>query len=959
MEYRLRWNSMPGAELPIGVKDPCDQIEFEHSGVMQSHVVLLNIDRHTHRILNASLNAAEILGVTSRAVIGDEFGKNYFSNIHILIAFYASVQRIPLQRLVSVRGQTFFAQGVVQEHRILLELESTNHRFDSPLSTNSNPLLSIISEIEQAQELSQLADLLTVKMRRVLKVDRVMVYRFDHLFNSEVISEDRDPRYPNAYLGLRFPARDFPRSARRMLQATALRNTVDQFSDGSKIEPANDPEFGSPLDLTWINGRGAAGACQTFYRNIGIRSTITFPITVAGRLWGMVACHHSHPYRISPALFPIFVCFAKLASNAFERLLLAEVRKADELAKATAKRIEAADSRQQEWIDGLDEYAHLLQSLIDCSAFIVRIAGKISVAGSLDLVTNVIEFADKIAMFANHQFMVTNCLAQDMPEFASIASSVAGVIAVPLKSQEGDIAIWVRREAIRDVVWAGNPQANIGIQDSGQLNLSPRSSFDPWRVTMAGNSTPWTERDLYAVESASKRLELLALSWCGQQASRTKSEFISCMSHEIRTPMTAIIGFAELLAEHISQRNQKEDAIAVDYIDTIQRNSRHLLTLIDDILDLAKIESGKILIENMDVDAEAVAHEVISLMHVRAIQKKVDLKLDYHESVPRSIRTDPFRLRQILNNLVGNAIKFTEHGSVTLAVVQEPSQPERIIFRVRDTGIGIAPEVLTTLFTPFKQADGSTTRRFGGSGLGLWICKRLVALLDGTMDVTSIPGKGSCFSLSLKLEQGASKGKLPQTPSSETRPQNLDSGRRSEGAGIPLKDHRIMVVEDGPDNQRLILALLKKAGATVTLFENGKQALQHLAQQAHPFASGGVQVPYDIILCDIHMPECDGLTFVRKVCEIGYHVPVVALTAMAMQADIDGCLQAGFTSHLRKPIDRKSLIETCKRLSEGARASHAVRLTTGVSLSPDKGALSDLCEVDASMVPLLTNRLDR
>ncbi|MBN2473675.1 MAG: PAS domain S-box protein [Pirellulales bacterium] len=399
-----------------------------------------------------------------------------------------------------------------------------------------------------------------------------------------------------------------------------------------------------------------------------------------------------------------------------------------------------------------------------------------------------------------------------------------------------------------------------------------------------------------ALERANRRLEEHSLS--AQEASRTKSEFLANMSHEIRTPMTAILGFSEnLLLPDLSE----EDRVVA--VETIRRNGKHLLALINDILDLSKVEAGKLDVERIACSPGQVIEDVRSLMHSRALEKGLEFQVEYATGLPETILSDPTRLRQILINLVGNAVKFTEEGSVWLVVgFQHPQDGEEpfLYFEVTDTGIGMTPEQTERLFQPFAQADSSTTRRFGGTGLGLTICKRLSEKLGGTVEVSSQLGVGSTFRVTIatgKLDGVAVVEKPAATVSRFVEPQPA----LAASAPVDKLDCRVLLAEDAPDNQRLICLILNKLGARVTVAENGQIAYKQ-AMEAWRMAE-----PFDVVLMDMQMPILDGYQTTRRLREQRYTGPIVALTAHAMASDRAKCLQAGCDAYLSKPIERERL----------------------------------------------------
>jgi len=402
----------------------------------------------------------------------------------------------------------------------------------------------------------------------------------------------------------------------------------------------------------------------------------------------------------------------------------------------------------------------------------------------------------------------------------------------------------------------------------------------------------FTDRHRKVHELVTQRTrELAEANRQARAASKAKTEFLANMSHEIRTPMTAILGFADLLTE--PGLPVKEHS---SHVETIKRNGDHLLTIINDILDLSKIEAGKLQIERIKVDLCQIVNEVVSLMRVRAGGKGIDLSVDFAFPIPRTIKTDAMRVRQILMNLVGNAIKFTEQGGVKLRVRvgQADDHNATVVVDVIDTGVGIPSDKLANLFSAFEQADYSTTRQYGGSGLGLTISRRLAQMLGGDIEVKSEVGSGSTFTLSMQV--GVVQPDITYQNLSEALHEKTPKAQRKERQSLNV---RALLVEDGPDNQRLISFLLRKAGCDVELAENGLIGFEKA------LADG----PFDIILMDMQMPQMDGYTATAKLREAGYEGPIVALTAHAMSADREKCLSAGCDDYISKPVSRPQLIK--------------------------------------------------
>ena len=395
-----------------------------------------------------------------------------------------------------------------------------------------------------------------------------------------------------------------------------------------------------------------------------------------------------------------------------------------------------------------------------------------------------------------------------------------------------------------------------------------------------------------ALRRSNEEIEFARLA--AEEANQAKSEFLANMSHEIRTPMTAILGYAELV---------RDDALAneetKEFVSTIRRNGEHLISIINDILDLSKIEAGRMTVERTPCTPHEIAKEVIEMFRRRADDRGIGIELALEWPLPRQISTDPTRLRQILANLVGNAVKFTEQGSISLTVRRATPVSRQVVFQVRDSGIGMNAIELAEIFKPFSQADSSHTRRFGGTGLGLAISQRLATLLGGAISVQSRKGSGSTFSIDV---DGGELALGEQIHSSDELRRRTRVPAEEAEPGTSTCSARVLLAEDGADNQRLISHILGKSGAQVVVVGDGRAAVDAAFEAQEAGAA------FDIVLMDMQMPVLDGYGATRELRERGYTRPIVALTAHAMTGDRERCLETGCDAFLSKPIDRKALI---------------------------------------------------
>ena len=487
----------------------------------------------------------------------------------------------------------------------------------------------------------------------------------------------------------------------------------------------------------------------------------------------------------------------------------------------------------------------------------------------------------------------------------------------------------VHKDDIAEVFTAWTEAIRGGSSFQGEFRVRTSNQGDHrWHLTRAlpvqdsqGQVIRWfgTATDIHEHKTIQHQLQ--RSRWEAAAASHVKSEFLANMSHEIRTPMTAILGYAELLAD------KEDDPEKREFLEIIERNGSFLLEIINDILDLSKIEAGKLEIHAEPFDLVPLVEDIRSLMQLRANENRIDFRVEYVQPMPRQIHSDPKRLRQILLNLVGNAIKFTSQGGVALRI---SCHEEQVVFEVVDTGIGMSPQQVEQLFQAFRQADGSVSRQYGGSGLGLAISQRLAKMLGGEITVESQLHQGSTFTCAIHsgtIDGGAIDG-TPQREIARHETTPTDAGHstatRDHSPPCPPKNKRngqgpgrasradsapatltccVLVVDDRRDVRFLAGRILTKAGAEVRYAEDGVEAVQLVQQWL------AEQSPPDIVLMDMQMPILDGYQATQRLRELGFQQPIIALTADAMHGDMDRCLSSGCNAYISKPIDSRELID--------------------------------------------------
>ncbi|MDO3378559.1 hybrid sensor histidine kinase/response regulator [Geoalkalibacter halelectricus] len=395
-----------------------------------------------------------------------------------------------------------------------------------------------------------------------------------------------------------------------------------------------------------------------------------------------------------------------------------------------------------------------------------------------------------------------------------------------------------------------------------------------------------------------------------ERANRLKSEFLANMSHEIRTPMNGVMGMVELA------RDRARDQEQLEMLDLARQSAGSLLKLLNDILDISRIEADKLLIEPHPFDPRELVEKTLAEFQPQAREKNLELRCEIDPQLVGQVKGDSFRLRQVLVNLLGNAVKFTEQGGIFVRVEGMPGKDSdtasKLVFSVTDTGVGIAEDKLPELFQLFTQVDGSLTRRHGGSGLGLALSRKLAEMMGGSVEVNSRMGKGSTFRLILPLEE---LGAAPQGAAVREARQDACWGADSAAA----RSGRILLVEDTPVNIRYVQALLSKAGHEVLVAQTGAEAVAIWERE-----------PIDLILMDLQLPVMDGYAAAGRIRELEQlkgrsRVPIIALTAHAMKGDRERCLAAGMDDYLAKPLDARRLREVCARYLNGNKVELAAR----------------------------------
>lgn len=416
----------------------------------------------------------------------------------------------------------------------------------------------------------------------------------------------------------------------------------------------------------------------------------------------------------------------------------------------------------------------------------------------------------------------------------------------------------------------------------------------------------------------------------------TKSEFLANMSHEIRTPLTSILGFAEICLDSDQSMLTRSKAIK-----TIIKSGQYILLLVNEILDLSKIEAGKLVIEKIPFSIINVLSDVEQIISIKAKEKGLVFRMNFDFPIPETVISDPVRVEQILLNICSNAIKFTERGTVSLHVSYQ-NEASKLVFKIMDAGIGISKDQQEKIFKPFEQAELSTTRKFGGTGLGLSLSKKIAKIIDGDIFVDSVLGKGSCFTFSLNVGDTENIHYIYEYTDNVAEDKLLDTNIEA-----PLLSGKVLLVEDNSDIQALVKILLTKTGVKVDVVNNGLEAIKAVDEKK-----------YDLVFMDIEMPVMNGMVAMEKLQDKGYNIPVIVMSANAMDTDRELYQSVGFSDFIAKPIDRHNLYEVVTKYLELRKSEGRKLVMLTSNLIKDEPGLIDLIEKFMVRLPAFQEKIN-
>lgn len=966
----------------LALLEDCSEEAVYAPGYIQPHGVLVVLQPNL-KILQVSENVEQFFGIAAVDLLGQPLQQlltrsqvNQIAefllqgNLNSCNSFELKVRKVksssPSGNSSKARTRNFWGTLYRTAQTILLELEPRTTTERTHSLQFYHRLQTAILNFRSAVSLSDLAQTLAKEIKAITGFDRVMVYRFATDEHGVVIAEEKE-NHLESYLGLHYPATDIPAPARQLFYRNWVRQIPNVNAASVRLmtyqdalnDSACDPDLvqSSSVDLSQCVLRGVHPAHTEYLQNMGVVSSLTISLVDDQHLWGLISCHHCSPKQVDYETRKSCEFLGQFASIELVHQQERELNQYRTQVKAIQDNLHRAFLHEPNFIEQvLTRHGDQLLELVRAPGVAIVLDQQIALIGQTPSLDEVQSLVTWLPQLNQHEIYLTQCLARPYPLAKKLKHCASGILTISIVLQQKSYyLIWFRPEQIQTVNWAGNPHTAIFIDPSGEKHLTPRKSFELWKETVQEMSLPWEPAEVEAALMMRNTLMLAVLEFSQAAleqaaeraaiANRAKSQFLAKMSHELRTPLNAILGFTQVMARSPDASNEFQEHLGI-----ISRSGEHLLSLINDVLEMSRIEAGQLVLTERHFNLHRMLRSVQDLFTLKAAQKGLILRFEIHETVPRYVCSDEAKLRQILINLISNAIKFTAQGSVTVQVSTTFRPPSRqtvsqgcacypnspnpchllgLSLAVTDTGCGIAVQDWESVFEAFMQTEQG--RHAEGTGLGLSISRQFARLMQGDITVQSTVNRGSTFTCNVVLRQPEAISLVePET------------AHPVIGLQPEQPTYRILVVEDFLENRQLLEALLQPIGFEIRAVENGVKAIE-CWQTWQP----------DLILMDIQMPVMNGYETTRQIRVMEQEqktraaqqageesfsslpTKIVALTAYAFEDDRIASLQVGCDDYLAKPFTETALFEMLAR-HLGAQYRYANSATAASSALEQK-----------------------
>lgn len=722
----------------------CADEPIRFPGAIQPHGVLLTLSEPGLEIIQVSANVGTLFGQAPEALLGQPLhsliGAEHAQAVRVMAQTNTFFDMPPLH--VTLNGKDF--EGLLHRHQNVLVLEFEPRLKDfRPRAVNgrTSNLGKMLQRLQAAKTLQALYEISVNEIQAMTGYDRVLIYRFEDEGHGQVIAEASAPSM-ELFNGLFFPASDIPEQARELYRTNWLRIIPNAAYEPVPLVPTLRPDTGQPLDLSFSTLRSVSPIHCQYMQNMGVLSSMSISLMSGDKLWGLISCGNREPLLVPNDLRIACQTIGQVLSlqiSAMEALDLSRQR--DEKLEALARLDRTMKASQVSVFDGLAQQPQWLMDLTLSGGVAIIEDKQLHRYGNCPEPAQIRALHKWLQQSAEPVFSSHNLVAV-YPPAAAFQQVASGVLAMSLPKPVDNGVLWFRPEVKESIQWSGDPKKPLDMESSDAgLRLRPRTSFEIWKVEMAGISTKWSHGDLFAANDLRRSAlenDLARQVLREQQAVRAREELVAVVSHDLRNPMTVISMLCGMLQKAFSSDGPHTSRRISSAIDTMQQAAGRMNVLLEDLLDTSKIDAGRYVVKPVALDVSQMFEEACSLLAPLASEKGIDLSFNAEPGL--QINADPERLFQVLSNLIGNAIKFTpRQGNIGISAMSNGGE---IVFSVRDTGEGIAPEQLPHVFDRYwTQTENNPT----GNGLGLYITQGIIHAHGGKIVAESEVGRGSEF----------------------------------------------------------------------------------------------------------------------------------------------------------------------------------------------------------------------